>query len=1008
MAVGRPALVAAPGEAARSSRAARMRASRSAPRTARVSRGAVRTLIARSRDARGGWAPRARPRPRSTRARGRSTGSTECCAMSPPRAGAERGRVRHQRRVVAGRARPSIPDEVARLRDTMRHRGPDGEGLWRRPDRGDVVLGHRRLAIVDLTRCRPAADGQRGRHRAGDVQRRDLQPRRAARRARGARAPLPLALRRRGPRPSLRGARRRRWSTGSSACSRSRSGTSATRACCWPATGSGSSRCTGSTTARRFAFASEIKALLPLLPRREVDPAALEQYLSFVTVAPPRTLFRDVSKLAPATTMRVRPLGPAGDARPTGTRSATASRCDADDVDWEAELRFRLERSVRRRMMSDVPVGVFLSGGVDSSTNVALFSELADGPGADVLDRLPRRRGLQRARLGARASPSSSGPTTTRSRSTRRTCGTSCPSSSFTRTSRSPTPSACRCTSSRRLATRGRRHGRPRGRGRRRAPRRLPDVRHRARDDARPVAAAARAARAAALARRQRRLGRSSGSAPGTRSTPRRWARGRRRRQRPVVGRRRGVLRARAARRHHAGAAGRGDGAAGPAALVRAIAEDADALRRARRPRPAHLPGPAPAPARAAADARRQAHDGQLDRGARAVPRPSSSSSWRWRCPTIRRSPAASARSPSSARWATCCRTTSSGARSRASAHRSRSGFAATLGDAPAGPARGLGDPRARLPRPRPHPRRSPASTRADAPIARFSSGTCSTSRCGSISWIAGQEQRRDVSAPLLVVVGARPNLVKVAPVWHALAALRIGQRLLHTGQHYDHALSGSFLEQLDLPEPDVASAIGSGTHARADRRRARGGRAGAPGRRTRRGARRRRRELDARARRSPRRSSACRSSTSRRACGPATGRCPRRSTASSATACRTCCCATSRRRASRRSPPRASTPLARVLVGNTMIDTLLRLSEPARAQPPNASASGCPRARYVLVTLHRPAVVDDPARCTAAMDASRSWPRSCPCSSRSIHGRERGSARWTRAPVGAYACSSR
>ena len=43
------------------------------------------------------------------------------------------------------------PEEVARLRDTMRHRGPDGEGLWRRPQRGDVVLGHRRLAIVDLS-----------------------------------------------------------------------------------------------------------------------------------------------------------------------------------------------------------------------------------------------------------------------------------------------------------------------------------------------------------------------------------------------------------------------------------------------------------------------------------------------------------------------------------------------------------------------------------------------------------------------------------------------------------------------------------------------------------------------------------------------------------------------------------------------------------------------------------------------------------------------------------------
>jgi hypothetical protein len=70
------------------------------------------------------------------------------------------------------------------------------------------------------------------------------------------------------------------------------------------------------------------------------------------------------------------------------------------------------------------------------------------------------------------------------------------------------------------------------------------------------------------------------------------------------------------------------------------------------------------------------------------------------------------------------------------------------------------------------------------------------------------------MSLPLLVVVGARPNFVKVAPVWHALAEIGVAQRLLHTGQHYDHALSGSFLEQLALPEPDVSLGVGPGTHA--------------------------------------------------------------------------------------------------------------------------------------------------------------------------------------------------
>ncbi len=67
----------------------------------------------------------------------------------------------------------------------------------------------------------------------------------------------------------------------------------------------------------------------------------------------------------------------------------------------------------------------------------------------------------------------------------------------------------------------------------------------------------------------------------------------------------------------------------------------------------------------------------------------------------------------------------------------------------------------------------------------------------------------------LVIVVGARPNFVKVAPVWHALRAHgTLDLVLLHTGQHYDAALSTRFLEQLDLPDPDVFLGVGSGTHA--------------------------------------------------------------------------------------------------------------------------------------------------------------------------------------------------
>ncbi len=66
------------------------------------------------------------------------------------------------------------------------------------------------------------------------------------------------------------------------------------------------------------------------------------------------------------------------------------------------------------------------------------------------------------------------------------------------------------------------------------------------------------------------------------------------------------------------------------------------------------------------------------------------------------------------------------------------------------------------------------------------------------------------------LIVGARPNFMKAAPLYHALqketAAFDI--RMVHTGQHYDEAMSDIFFHQLGLPEPDVYLGVGSGTHA--------------------------------------------------------------------------------------------------------------------------------------------------------------------------------------------------
>jgi UDP-N-acetylglucosamine 2-epimerase (non-hydrolysing) len=72
------------------------------------------------------------------------------------------------------------------------------------------------------------------------------------------------------------------------------------------------------------------------------------------------------------------------------------------------------------------------------------------------------------------------------------------------------------------------------------------------------------------------------------------------------------------------------------------------------------------------------------------------------------------------------------------------------------------------------------------------------------------------VSAPLklLHIVGARPNIPKLAPLLRAGAVEGLSQRVIHTGQHYDDALSAALFRDLGLPPPDVNLAVGSGTHA--------------------------------------------------------------------------------------------------------------------------------------------------------------------------------------------------
>ena len=70
-------------------------------------------------------------------------------------------------------------------------------------------------------------------------------------------------------------------------------------------------------------------------------------------------------------------------------------------------------------------------------------------------------------------------------------------------------------------------------------------------------------------------------------------------------------------------------------------------------------------------------------------------------------------------------------------------------------------------------------------------------------------------SPDLLIVAGARPNFMKIAPIWRAVRDRgRLSQLVLHTGQHHDFEMSRVFFEDLELPEPGIFLGPSSGTHA--------------------------------------------------------------------------------------------------------------------------------------------------------------------------------------------------
>jgi asparagine synthase (glutamine-hydrolysing) len=129
----------------------------------------------------------------------------------------------------------------------------------------------------------------------------------------------------------------------------------------------------------QFLFGSEIKAILRHpAARRSIDPDGLAQYLMYGVAPAPRTLFAGIHKLEPGHLLVIDQAGQINDTKYWDALPARLPAIDPEEA--ITEVRRLVDESVRLRMMSDVPVGAFLSGGVDSSTITTLMSKYTDQP----------------------------------------------------------------------------------------------------------------------------------------------------------------------------------------------------------------------------------------------------------------------------------------------------------------------------------------------------------------------------------------------------------------------------------------------------------------------------------------------------------------------------------------------------------------------------------------------------------------------------------------------------
>jgi asparagine synthase (glutamine-hydrolysing) len=264
---------------------------------------------------------------------------------------------------------------LASMTSVLAHRGPDGQGV---SVQGPAGLGHRRLAIIDLaTGDQPmfSGDGTIGVVFNGEIYnfrelRRELEGRGFEFRTTSDTEVLLRAYEAYGVDclRHLRGmfafalwdGRRRRL-----VLARDRVGIKPL-VYAWDG--------------RRLLFASEIKGLLqdPTVPR-DLDWEAFGDYLTYHYVPSPRTIFRAIRKLPPASYLVLDlDRGEPELQRYWDLRFAPDER--RSEADWGAELRVQLQDAVRSHLVSDVPIGAFLSGGLDSSTVVALMAQGGASP----------------------------------------------------------------------------------------------------------------------------------------------------------------------------------------------------------------------------------------------------------------------------------------------------------------------------------------------------------------------------------------------------------------------------------------------------------------------------------------------------------------------------------------------------------------------------------------------------------------------------------------------------